>query len=151
MGNIRNLIPIVVAGIPGKTNETMMIISISASLWRELYVEIIVPLFRIQRSWYPAERQCNHVNHVPTQLPYAATVAVVSCTTLCNCRICSEYIDLSSHRLVLHSSYSLFGHEEENRKPFINDLLKIKISRDNFKRLFALHKVCGAKVALSLF
>ena len=42
-------------------------------------MEIIVRLFRIQRSWHPQER--NHVNHVTTQLPYAATVAVVSCIT----------------------------------------------------------------------
>ena len=28
-----------------------------------------------------AGAQCNHVNHVTTQLPYAATVAVVSCIT----------------------------------------------------------------------
>ena len=28
-----------------------------------------------------AGAQCNHVNHVTTQLPYAVTVAVVSCIT----------------------------------------------------------------------
>ena len=28
-----------------------------------------------------AGAQCNHVNHVTTQLPYAITVAVVSCVT----------------------------------------------------------------------
>ena len=28
-----------------------------------------------------AGAQCNHVNHVTTQLPYAVTVAVVSCVT----------------------------------------------------------------------
>ena len=28
-----------------------------------------------------AGAQCNHVNHVSTQLPYAITVAIVSCIT----------------------------------------------------------------------
>ena len=68
-GTFGILIPIVVAVFQG-TNETMMIIC----------GDHCSPISdtTIMAS---AGAQCNHVNHVTTQLPYAATVAVVSCIT----------------------------------------------------------------------
>ena len=79
MGNIRNPDPIVVAVFQG-TNETMMIISISACMAGAVCGDHCSPISdtTIMAS---AGAQCNHVNHVTTQLPYAATVAVVSCIT----------------------------------------------------------------------
>ena len=73
------LIPIVVAVFQG-TNETMMIISISACMAGAVCGDHCSPISdtTIMAS---AGAQCNHVNHVTTQLPYAATVAVVSCIT----------------------------------------------------------------------
>ena len=42
--------------------------------WPELYAETMYPLFRIPRFWL-LRGQCNHINHVSTQIPYAMTVA----------------------------------------------------------------------------
>lgn len=76
MGNIRNPDPDRSSGIQG-TNETMMIISISACMAGAVCGDHCSPISdtTIMAS---AGAQCNHVNHVTTQLPYAATVAVVS-------------------------------------------------------------------------
>ena len=73
------LIPIVVAVFQG-TNETMMIISISACMAGAVCGDHCSPISdtTIMAS---AGAQCNHVNHVSTQLPYAMTVAAVSCIT----------------------------------------------------------------------
>ena len=73
------LIPIVVAVFQG-TNETMMIISISACMAGAVCGDHGSPISdtTIMAS---AGAQCNHVNHVSTQLPYAITVAAVSCIT----------------------------------------------------------------------
>ena len=78
-GTFGILIPIVVAVFQG-TNETMMIISISACMAGAVCGDHCSPISdtTIMAS---AGAQCNHVNHVTTQLPYAATVAVVSCIT----------------------------------------------------------------------
>ena len=73
------LIPIVVAVFQG-TNETMMIISISACMAGAVCGDHCSPISdtTIMAS---AGAQCNHVNHVSTQLPYAMTVAAVSFVT----------------------------------------------------------------------
>ena len=78
-GTFGILIPIVVAVFQG-TNETMMIISISACMAGAVCGDHCSPISdtTIIAS---AGAQCNHVNHVSTQLPYAMTVAAVSCIT----------------------------------------------------------------------
>lgn len=78
-GTFGILIPIVVAVFQG-TNETMMIISISACMAGSVCGDHCSPISdtTIMAS---AGAQCNHVNHVSTQLPYAMTVAAVSCIT----------------------------------------------------------------------
>ena len=78
-GTFGILIPIVVAVFQG-TNETMMIISISACMAGAVCGDHCSPISdtTIMAS---AGAQCNHVNHVSTQLLYAMTVAAVSCIT----------------------------------------------------------------------
>lgn len=58
----------------------MMIISISACMAGAVCGDHCSPISdtTIMAS---AGAQCNHVNHVSTQLPYAMTVAAVSCIT----------------------------------------------------------------------
>ena len=78
-GTFGILIPIVVAVFSG-TNEQMMIISISACMAGAVCGDHCSPISdtTIMAS---AGRQCNHVNHVTTQLPYAITAAIVSCVS----------------------------------------------------------------------
>lgn len=78
-GTFGILIPIVVAVFAG-TNENMMIISISACMAGAVCGDHCSPISdtTIMAS---AGAQCNHVNHVTTQLPYALTVAAVSFVT----------------------------------------------------------------------
>lgn len=78
-GTFGILIPIVVAVFEG-TNETMMIMSISACMAGAVCGDHCSPISdtSIMAS---AGAQCNHVNHVSTQLPYAITVAAVSFVT----------------------------------------------------------------------
>ena len=78
-GTFGILIPIVVAVFQG-TNETMMIISISACMAGAVCGDHCSPISdtTIMAS---AGALCNHVNHVSTQLPYAMTVAAVSFVT----------------------------------------------------------------------
>ena len=75
-GTFGILIPIVVSVFQGQ-NETMMIISISACMAGAVCGDHCSPISdtTIMAS---AGAQCNHVNHVTTQLPYAVTAAVVS-------------------------------------------------------------------------
>ena len=75
-GTFGVLIPIVVAVFAG-TDETMMIISISACMAGAVCGDHCSPISdtTIMAS---AGAQCNHINHVNTQLPYAITVAAVS-------------------------------------------------------------------------
>ena len=62
------------------TNATMMIISISACMAGAVCGDHCSPISdtTIMAS---AGAQCNHINHVSTQLPYAITVALVSFVT----------------------------------------------------------------------
>ena len=78
-GTFGILIPIVVAVFAG-TNETMMIMSISACMAGAVCGDHCSPISdtTIMAS---AGAQSNHVNHVTTQIPYAITVAAVSCVT----------------------------------------------------------------------
>lgn len=78
-GTFGILIPIVVDAFSGK-NEMMMIIAISACMAGAVCGDHCSPISdtTIMAS---AGAQCNHVNHVTTQLPYAVTAAVVSCVT----------------------------------------------------------------------
>ena len=78
-GTFGILIPIVVAVFQG-TNETMMIISISACMAGAVCGDHCSPISdtTIMAS---AGAQCNHVNHVSTQLPYAITCAAISFVT----------------------------------------------------------------------
>ncbi len=78
-GTFGILIPIVV-GVFSGVNEELMIISISACLAGAVCGDHCSPISdtTIMAS---AGAQCNHVNHVSTQLPYALTVAVVSFIT----------------------------------------------------------------------
>ena len=74
-GTFGILIPIVVAVFQGQ-NETMMIISISACMAGAVCGDHCSPISdtTIMAS---TGAQCDHVNHVSTQLPYALTVAAV--------------------------------------------------------------------------
>lgn len=78
-GTFGILIPIVVAVFEGR-DETMMILSISACLAGAVCGDHCSPISdtTIMAS---AGAQCNHVNHVSTQIPYAVTVAGVSFVT----------------------------------------------------------------------
>ena len=78
-GTFGILIPIVVKVFSG-TNHTMMIISISACMAGAVCGDHCSPISdtTIMAS---AGAQCNHINHVNTQLPYAITVAAVSFVT----------------------------------------------------------------------
>lgn len=75
-GTFGILIPIVVALFAGR-DETMMIMSISACMAGAVCGDHCSPISdtTIMAS---AGAQCNHINHVNTQLPYALTVAGVS-------------------------------------------------------------------------
>ena len=74
-GTFGILIPIVIGVFP---SGTMMIISVAACLSGAVCGDHCSPISdtTIMAS---AGGQCNHVNHVSTQIPYAITVAVVCC------------------------------------------------------------------------
>ena len=78
-GTFGILIPIVVAVFSG-SDENMMIMSISACMAGAVCGDHCSPISdtTIMAS---AGAQCNHVNHVSTQLPYAVTAAAVSFVT----------------------------------------------------------------------
>ena len=78
-GTFGILIPIVIA-VFGESNPELMIIGISACMAGAVCGDHCSPISdtTIMAS---AGGQCNHVNHVSTQLPYAITVAVISFVT----------------------------------------------------------------------
>lgn len=78
-GTFGILIPIVVA-IFGETNETLMIISISACMAGAVCGDHCSPISDTT-IMAAAGAQCDHVSHVSTQLPYAITVALISFVT----------------------------------------------------------------------
>ena len=73
-GTFGILIPIVLAAIPG---DPLMIVAVSACMAGAVCGDHCSPISdtTIMAS---AGAQCNHVEHVNTQLPYAITVAIVS-------------------------------------------------------------------------
>lgn len=75
-GTFGILIPIVIAAL-GDTSSTTTIVAISACMAGAVCGDHCSPISdtTIMAS---AGAQCNHVNHVSTQLPYAMTVAAVS-------------------------------------------------------------------------
>ena len=77
-GTFGILIPIVVEAFAG--DQTMMIIAISACMAGAVCGDHCSPISdtTIMAS---AGAQSNHINHVNTQLPYAITVAIISCLT----------------------------------------------------------------------
>lgn len=78
-GTFGILIPIVV-NLSASLTETMLIISISACLAGAVFGDHCSPISdtTIMSS---TGAQCDHINHVATQLPYAVTVAAVSFIT----------------------------------------------------------------------
>ena len=78
-GTFGILIPIVVA-VFQESNPELMIISISACMAGAVCGDHCSPISdtTIMAS---AGAQCNHVNHVSTQLPYAVLVAAISFVT----------------------------------------------------------------------
>ena len=78
-GTFGILLPIVLV-IFGETNPELMVISMSACMAGAVCGDHCSPISdtTIMAS---AGAQCDHVNHVSTQLPYAITVAVVSFVT----------------------------------------------------------------------
>lgn len=78
-GTFGILIPIVIA-VFGDVNPELMIIGVSACMAGAVCGDHCSPISdtTIMAS---AGAQCNHVNHVSTQLPYAMTVAAVSFVT----------------------------------------------------------------------
>lgn len=97
-GTFGILIPIVVNVFAG-TNETMMIISISACMAGAVCGDHCSPISdtTIMAS---AGAQCNHVNHVTTQLPYAITVAVVSGVTYVIAGIVQNFVSSTVTALI---------------------------------------------------
>ena len=63
-----------------KADFTLMIVGVSACLAGAVFGDHVSPISdtTIMAS---AGAQCNHINHVSTQFPYAATVAAVSFVT----------------------------------------------------------------------
>ena len=78
-GTFGILIPIVIA-VFGETSPELTIIGISACMAGAVCGDHCSPI-SVTTIMASAGGQCNHVNHVSTQLPYAITVAAVSFVT----------------------------------------------------------------------
>lgn len=76
-GTFGILVPIVLEVFRGAAGSQLMFVGISACLAGAVFGDHVSPISdtTIMAS---AGAQCNHLNHVSTQLPYAATVAAVS-------------------------------------------------------------------------
>ncbi|MBE7053834.1 MAG: Na+/H+ antiporter NhaC family protein [Ruminococcaceae bacterium] len=79
-GTFGILIPIVLAVFGGSIENEISVIAISAAMAGAVCGDHCSPISdtTIMAS---AGGQCNHINHVSTQLPYAITVAIVSCVS----------------------------------------------------------------------
>ena len=75
-GTFAILVPIVTAMFPGAENMEMMVISVSAVLAGAVCGDHVSPISdtTVMSS---AGAQSNHINHVSTQMQYAAVVAIV--------------------------------------------------------------------------
>ena len=80
LGTFGILIPIVVAVFEKSSPEDDDHFACQP-VWQVQFAEITAHRFPIQRSWFPAGAQCDHVTHVSTQLPYAIVAAAVSLQT----------------------------------------------------------------------
>ena len=100
-GTFGILIPIVVSCFEG-TDYNMMIISISACMAGAVCGDHCSPISdtTIMSS---AGAQCNHINHVSTQIPYAMTCAVISALTY----LIATVIERSSHSLLISGVVTL--------------------------------------------
>ena len=77
-GTFGVLVPIAVTLLGGSANEsTLMVMTISATLGGAVFGDHVSPISdtTIMAS---AGANCNHVNHVNTQLPYALSVAIIA-------------------------------------------------------------------------
>lgn len=79
-GTFGILIPIVLAVFPLSSGNPLSVISVSACMAGAVCGDHCSPISdtTIMAS---AGAQCDHVNHVSTQLPYAATAAAISCVS----------------------------------------------------------------------
>lgn len=77
LGTFAILVPIAIAMFPSADNMQMMIIAVSAVLSGAVCGDHVSPISdtTVMSS---AGAQSNHINHVTTQMQYAAVVAVVS-------------------------------------------------------------------------
>ena len=115
-GTFGILIPIVVA-VFGESNPQLMIISISACMAGAVCGDHCSPISdtTIMAS---AGAQCNHVNHVSTQLPYAVTVACVSFVTYIIAGfVQSAWIALPAGILIMLGVLAVikYNHKNKNR------------------------------------
>ena len=99
MGTFGILIPIVVNVFSG-TNHELMIISISACMAGAVCGDHCSPISdtTIMAS---AGAQCEHVNHVSTQLPMQWLQQQLSFLTYIIRRICTDSMDRTSGRIIL--------------------------------------------------
>ena len=100
-GTFGILIPIVVSCFE-KTDPNMMIIAISACMAGAVCGDHCSPISdtTIMSS---AGAQCNHINHVSTQIPYAMTCAVISAITY----LIAALIESAFHSLLISAVISL--------------------------------------------
>lgn len=137
-GTFGILIPIVVHAFEGK-NETMMIIAISACMAGTVCGDHCSPISdtTIMAS---AGAQCNHINHVNTQLPYAASCAVISFITYIVAWICTECMDCTSGRncydACIFDLYEVFTEEADSSGFFTEEKCIIQKMRNGFSELF---------------
>lgn len=95
-GTFGMLIPIVQSVFP--MDNPLSVVCISAC-WPARSAGTTVLPSPTPPLWPRRGAQCDHVNHVSTQLPYAITVAAVSFGQLCDRRISAQGVDCPPHCL----------------------------------------------------
>ena len=80
-----------------KSDPKLMIISIAACMAGAVCGDHCSPISDTT-IMVSAGAQCDHVNHVTTQLPYVITVAAVSFCDVPAGWLCTECVDYASHR-----------------------------------------------------
>ncbi|MDO4481565.1 MAG: Na+/H+ antiporter NhaC family protein [Bacillota bacterium] len=112
-GTFGILIPIVV-GLGSVLSETMLIISISACLAGAVCGDHCSPISdtTIMAS---AGARCNHINHVSTQLPYALTVAAVSCVCYIIAGLTESVISLAIGIVLMFGTLFVIGKIVKNK------------------------------------
>ena len=76
-GTFGVLIPIAIAVVPASTTSGLFYLTLAASMAGAVYGDHVSPISdtTIMAS---SGAQCNHIDHVKTQLPYATSVAIIS-------------------------------------------------------------------------